>query len=1105
MNAIDSSLSNSQPINSPPQPKARHPLISHVLSKIEVHKRDAASLDTHSIAELSDHDPFDLLDRGDIEYYPIDATPAPATPTALPLAQSGFVRKIEDAAASAFNWWVQKFSHEPIETYGVGNISIPNNLKRAAYKAHDLVRGVFIPDHRTLIESYTQLTPTLDDQVERTKHFKPHLSQVEPLSLTASTAAENTSIMTQSGILDAEEKQITKHLKEKTTLFCTLAVFHGKILGCEVDKPLTFYCQFLNAPDPFAAYVETLDGIGQILAKILLPIIHFFLNIIFYFYEDANSFHSFLSTLRLSLQETCFDNEQMLVDACDFAYKLNNIVTQFVSGDASALSFNQFLKERLEADLERSQTPKDKLYRNTHAWLVNHVGIRSNIPIIGGFVDSILKDSLHSALDQLGFLENVLSFSLGTTTPTNHFSFVMLQALTKQLETWTEALKTRKPTEETSSSLSPRAREAFFITTRREELLKVLFQRIARYLPFESAKMEDIPQLLKAQQNPHKHQKEILAGLEQLFVEMGSLLFEQLKSKEQQQALWIEVLKVASSLFEDFEEPSEEQCAQTYYQAKVAVHELLQAALNLYFTDEYMKTEKKREIEKARKCILSLKHDVHEHVEILNAITVRLQQNPNTRSIEKFLYHFSKEIKECFSLLFNYLYYTYDTADQSILVPMPWQTRRSFLLGMHTIRSMIEKLDEHSKSLHAISTLDQLHCQLLEMTQALFPSETKASNDEILPNRTLAIFNSYFSRVMQLLDQFEVCELMGLINKDLRHKIGGIQLAIRNTSLEIKDETEDTDIVNRGISLLQNNLSSLSIIDSKLIEIKSLNLSLHTSQNLLDQIEPLNSAFKDMKTLIDILRGNLTDLEREGVIATLQSLHHSIFELLSLWESDEKLGILLELQELNLTLENLETDAGRSNVWYSLTNSERALNLAHANIILTKHKIATHEREIRSLFEQIILNMTTATVDTSGLQNLDEIMMNPKDSVSQLLRLHEDEIKKIKEERSDLRLQLASLIHSLVQFLEQQHMENREEMQAMISSIFAAISTISTRNQSFKEPQYVDWFLGAGIMKEWEKQAVYSRVQDYAIKTLNSMINPTHFEQLVLRFIAVRL
>lgn len=959
-------------------------------------------------------------------------------------------------------------------------------------------------------------------------------SRIPQSSIQQSTPADD---QEEVDLFNAQEKAIRQKLIRSTVLFTSHRFFHESILG-KTPQGMDYYNKIVNASQPREFYVQQLDFLERIVALILLPLIEWVISLIFSYKEDrlsgianiAEQARNYFADPAIRAREF----ETFLETVSEYFYKLHYIMERFHAGDAGIRSLRQFMEDELDKDFSLRGFSKKSLYENAHSWFVKIINVESEIPCIGGLLDKIIRETLKPVLDKVNILQTSIANGFGSISSGSAFSYSMMEFIANLLKNWTIKLKAEN-TKDTNASPDPN----FFsvpenpedqLTERQKQLLQSFFQRLIKYLPFENANMEDIAGLLQKETQQGKQQKEILEGLENLFVQVIHSLHKGYADPKQQGRIWIDFLSRLQTIYDPLlSTRSASECRQIQTEAKANLHKFLEIALEIYFQDEYYKSTHEKEAEAATALTSKTRQQSQQAIENLKQIekTINLfLEQLQIDGIEHSLYTLLGELKELLSNLFNNLATTFDAATHEIKIKMPWTAEQTFLGGIDEAAELIQKISNLPEILFPITQALKCKLRIQEITSSLSPSEAEVNEKDILPGVSKLQFDQW---KRELVRYRPILTNIGLTK--YAYKISELAMLIHEKQQAEREET----------AISENFLR----VSELMTEIQTSYHSLKSSTSDLT-LDALDSSLKEFKNRIT--EANTKSIESDSWENSIELLQET-FNQLSLQHSQAGLGLLElppfdQLMNLKISLQlaadsrqekrnsfqlkgtlfhQFETKAAELETLY--TTLRRQFMEMHTTLqnkleVLKRH--LEHIRQLHTQYDKENLD-ESAIVDLSfqklvqiqsqcQAQPLDRSMIQIGEDLENLLTLVIDTQNEFNEcclisknEKGNFK---DKLILTLGKFNDQLAVHILNDITAIKkqnSTFSTFITQLEKVKARIKDPNAIQFFPFANTVKRHEQSTVDEQVRGLAYPLLELFMNPLHTEQVLLQGVLVRL
>lgn len=1073
----------------------------------------------------------------------------------------------------------------PWESYLPFNINPVNQFNRCLTSGIDLALGNEPISHRSLLKKLGDIRRPLDDQLERIRQvigqhsaapsaraanpdaavpIPPSAVQIQAQPEQSQEALEQWRI---------EEAAVRKRFIESTVLFASFRIFNEYILGHQPEDVMGYYNQIINAPNPKEAYLSQLDFIGQLLARIIIPIIEWIMGLILHQKEDkltgisniAEQAKLYFANPEVREREL----ETLLETGSNYFYKLHLILESFANGEADTLSFQEYLRIKLDEDLECTGISRDALYANAHACFLDMINIQSDIPLIGPVVDSLIKAALKPILDHANLIQNGINQGLGSIRPSSGFSYGVMDFIAKRLRQWTAALNTENLSAHVPVDDSAEGIISFFEdpqnlpNKRQQQLLKTFFQRLARYLPFEGVQMEEIPILLEEESHRRAHQNKILEALEQLFIQIIYSILQEFSKPDQQQYLWIEFLKLLQTIYDPTPARSESECEQIQNEAKLSLHEFLDTALAVHFKDEFMKTTKEKESQKAKQLTTLTRTKIQASLEKLaqinESIATRLRE-ANADQIEDGLHTTSLELKELFSNLYNCLTQSFDSIDNELKVEMSWQTEKQFLTSIDLIADIICSINTSSEVILASTRILRIYQQLKDMTSALAPRARDNENSEennappaaahtmdILPSVSSAQFHEWVLRAssnIQPLKEAEKYILQGhiddissfstsiiLLHQDrvkqktvIEHlqAIPDVIEELRSFNQQLSKRPPDTSI-NDASRFLNNIYSSIRTVKTSPENTGILGLFIDASRSYVEQIsnlpgfpdyfaledgigisQPLQELLEQLELMQPIHR-DLIGISQEAP-ASAEEQRRTVQRKAALQHGKKQCIQAIEaaMREISPRVSAIGAMNGANQTQMSQKTTDLCGLLASIDEIAATIENSFVDRDqqrsshqlLRSAIENLAQFISWQNADRNVIEEaLDQILKSSQHA----LEHHEDGLQKTLDSIETERRKILQTLQHFTARLNEEIAENISEAGEENQLVSELIDAINRAKNQISDPSARKFYPCAEIVKTIQKDYfVYPEVQKLAIKLLQLLNNPIHFEQMLI-------
>jgi len=1049
--------------------------------------------------------------------------------------------------------------HTPVITFEKYNVNVLQHGANLIVSLTDAVNGKQHLTYREVIRKLTAIRSDLDDQIERASQaVQSHRRGQASTTHGAGGPASSPSPDASSQLLETEqtsshwaeeEQRMRSQLIQSTVTFLSYRFFNESILGREPENGTLYYNTIINSADPQQTYIQQLDLIGQLIAKILLPIIEWVIGLVFHSKEGKLTG---IAKIAEQTQEYFSDPtvltstvEDILTSCSEYFYKLHAILEAYNEGEKIS-SFQEYLLRELDEDLTNNGLSKEALYSNANARFVDMIDIESGIPIIGPLCDKIIKSSLKPILDNANLLQNAIKEGFGSIRPSSEFSYAMMAFINDRLRQWTQTFRDQ------SSAYNNPLREGlqiassppFELNRSQKELLKTLFQRLVRYLPFEGVQNEAISGLLDAEATPHKHQEKILNALEDLFIQVVQIVAYDLSHPDQQRRLWLESLKLMQKFYQLNPSNSLNDVEDIQNDTRACVHEFIDAALEVHFKDEVSKMEYERNIQKILDLTSKAREKIDHAISKLTEIHQSLNQSLEDLDIDQMensILLLSTEIKELFSKLSKSLTDSFDQAENRPKIEMTANIETGFLTGINESSNEIISINQSSKKLldHA-SKLRALK-QLKEVSTPLLPDEEIISDDpiDILPGIKLADFQQWkiqadrfireihadrpnefadpISRVSELTSKihqhnhnqtkreqikeglsqiFPARVELDEINQSIAQRpnlalCGEMMETLNSVKAELRlikaSSTNSANLNYDRIGIFLNNLQLQPVFETYRSSGEGMAIS-GSFQLLLDDFRPLEQ-FRDR--LRQIERDSATPEQRQLLVSSIQR---------------DKLPLILRFENRIADLERHINHLQTLNTT-SILHFEH--KIVHVKRLLAEISTVTQSLQIHPSIQRAIYEPITLKVDALLLANrqvngqrtgIEGDLHALEDCVNAALVHQEEgmlqESNAIEEKQQDLRASLTEFLTKVNGGLAFALDEARR-----INALFeTAVSTMNQAKNKIIDPEYTTFYFGLkNFTTGRQKAKVYPELQKLAFKMLELLLNPLHAEQIILR------
>jgi len=606
---------------------------------------------------------------------------------------------------------VSNAANTRVELYGY-DVNPLHHVTRGGKQAYRYATGIAPPTSKMVKDDAASLGALLRTRVDNLPAVA--ISEAAPAPVNLQAVNPPTDIELEKNLVEIEEAERAKLLRNLSN-FASFRFFHESIMGYTPEDSMKYYNKFINAADPNQAFYEQYGFFGGVLARILIPIVQWIIGLVF----AANADNlSGISAVKHAASEYLQDPENVRKEltsffstTSDYFLKLETIHKEYAKGDGGTLTLDEYIKKRMDEDLEELGTPKDLLYKELNEWVVDTINIKTGIPVIGWLLDIIISAIMKPVLNKMNVVQQALDNGIGKVEPNPVFVAKIKTLAIKKLTEWTQKLKALKVISQALNRASEEGRvidsraanKASLLLTAEElaeihglgmtkseeieklisisqgdtegidtltpeekDLLKETYMRILRYVPLEGVKEEDLDDALNPDNMLTWTERlgkkagfdldlEIAKNLEGPFYDLYKVIFSEFSQLGSRTALITEAWKSANGLFEENENarpPSADDLAALEAEAQSKLNVLMDTLLDLQFDDESSKKARAKEDKKVKALIQHTKMTLKTGVETLNAIQEQISQadvNANAQEIENNLHRYLLELNRLYS------------------------------------------------------------------------------------------------------------------------------------------------------------------------------------------------------------------------------------------------------------------------------------------------------------------------------------------------------------------------------------------------------------------------------------------------------------------------
>jgi hypothetical protein len=456
-----------------------------------------------------------------------------------------------------------------VEVLGFGvDPSLPLRATRAGI---NWVRGVHAVTPDNVLEDLALFRQQLEESAATLPAIpEPELAAARPAPSEGLTLEEQKKVDALLAEMTEIENKEKVALLNNLTNFASFRIFHETILGRPIDgdSSLNHYNQFICSESPNAAFYAQYGFWAGLLARILLPIIQWIVSLVFSTRSDQiTGVWAIKERLTDYLQNPANIRREtgtILQNISEYFQKLHVIYTDFGRGLGGTQPLGQYIRNRLDEDLEISETPRHQLYRDLNNWIVNLIEIKTGTPIIGCLLDDLISSFLAPILNRMRLVESAFETSLGTpSTPNPAFVYNLQKLVLGQIRELNEKLKNLDNDLTVSSQAEDDPERHLSLSNEEKERIQRLYQRLIRILPYQGKAEEEIADVLAAEQNPSTNksvyervegrfvnwQEEISESLEGPLNDLFALLYGEFSKQDSRLKLWTKTLSAANDLF----------------------------------------------------------------------------------------------------------------------------------------------------------------------------------------------------------------------------------------------------------------------------------------------------------------------------------------------------------------------------------------------------------------------------------------------------------------------------------------------------------------------------------------------------------------------------
>lgn len=933
---------------------------------------------------------------------------------------------------------------------------------------------------------------------------------------------------------------IVREVKEREELiknivnFSAITFLDQTLFNNKRSSTLNFFAKLNGTPDPKQAYIQSLSKLRYVLAKILLPLISWFLKLVIQPPPEVSGgldhMKEVAKTYFQDPENTRQEIEALFKNSSTYFYKLRKLHETFLDIKKNpqhvdfGLTIEQFLDKHLKDDVD-----ENSLYKKFNSWLSELFHVKSGIPVVGGIIDKILNAILKRTVTYLDPIRTTLNSQLGPqgVNPTFTYNLTDL-VISKIKELHTQLLQSQtlpqSPIAKGTRVSEPTA--AAKLGEQERAIFKEFFDNFLAYLPLEDITENTLAEALKQQalqegRGSYIHQyvaKQLRATLEEMFLELGGLVVQHTSNTETKLNLYVDILNVTNTLFAPT--PSivrtTDDCTAILQEAKDDLAKLLKTALEFKLQRLPSETAMRGVGEKTA-LILQNHHDNVEKftmtVEKIRGRIARASSQKDLNEIEKMghtlLFSVKNHLTEC----------TFDLEDALNFKDLDQETKDNVKKTIsHEIAHLHHILEEEAA---LQSTVAHLRSQgpILSHIETLFPDKDSENDLEtVLPKRSAqSLLHDLEALPKEHLSELQLSSIqrannhIDAIEKEndkLKNK-GDIEHLLNQTLTHLNHAVMlNKCILSRPkedqILYLQQELDGIDRLFNKLLRTKE-------PQTLLDDIDELSECIESFSAHLRPIIAGVNGEEREILE---QSLSHIHLILSNVTEARDSVGSGAPREKVQASIKPV-----LQRIWRSLQNAQLRI---HEEIAQAKVKDQRDQQELFDLLK--VLRLDAASLRKYGIleQLLTPIAQIEQANASSKLSSRQ----KIQQELLlSLQLANAAAIHNIEEAEQSLHKKMKEQSELILNLSHLHADEGSTMDKDYeaietrlthlaqeteeirkedaglktRDVLFSSYIGSAKAAKYIGKPEILGILEEIIPKLIHLILNPRHREQLILR------